>query len=188
MEEIAEHLPGARSGDPAAVDRLCGRLRSFVEGCVRRKLSVRTRRWVDIEDVVQGVLLETVRGLPGLPEGAAADELLRRVQRTAACRARDAARNHRALAGESAVPAPGGPASPPRSVGAITAADRRRWLEELVARLPEMYAVVVRLCAFEELSCVEAAARLGLEPDAVRKRYEVARHALARRLEGRDDV
>jgi RNA polymerase sigma factor (sigma-70 family) len=102
------------------------------------------------------------------------------MQRTAGCRVRDALRNHRRFVGESA--SPGVIPERSRSAGPVTAEDRRRWLEELVARLPEKYAEVVRLCGFEELSCVEAASRLGLEPDTVRKRYEVARQALARRL------
>lgn len=137
---------------------------------------------------MQGVLLETLRQLPALPPDAGADELLRRAQRTASCRVRDAARNHRALHGESVSPHGAAErAERERSVGAVTAEDRRRFLEELVARLPPKYADALRLCGLEELSFVEAARTLGLEPDTVRKRYDVARNALARRLKGRED-
>jgi RNA polymerase sigma factor (sigma-70 family) len=160
-----------------------------LEAYVGRRLPPRGRRWAEVDDVVQGVLLETVGELHELPADAGPDELLRRVQRIAGCRARDAARNHRRLVGESAGPAANGArVDRPRSMGPITAEDRRRWLEELVARLPEKYAAVVRLCGFEELSYVEAARRLGLEPDTVRKRYEAARAALARRLGSAESV
>jgi len=146
------------------------------------------RRWTDAEDIVQGVLVETVAQLPRLPEDCDAEELLRRVQRTASLRLTDAARRHGRLVGESVGPGAGSVDDVRPSEGSVTNADRRQWLEQLVARLPEKYAVVVRLCAFEELSCVEAAQQLGLEPDTVRKRYEHARSELERRLRNRDDV
>jgi len=140
-------------------------------------LTERGRRWAEVDDLVQGILFEIVRELGARPP-ADAGELLRRVRRTTACRVKDAWRNQRNLMGESAVDLARTPEGSP-STGPITAEDRRRWLEELVGRLPEKYAAVVRLCGFEQLTCVEAAARLKLEPDTVRKRYEVARQALA---------
>lgn len=189
LAELADALERLRAADPDAVDRLCGLLLPKVEVYVRRRLTPRGRRWAEVDDVVQGILVEIVGELGELPADAGPDELLRRVQRTAGCRVRDVARNNGRLIGESAGPAADGtPADRPRSVGPVTAEDRRRWLEELVARLPEKYAAVVRLCAFEELSCVEAARRLGLEPDTVRKRYEVARAALARHLGNAESV
>lgn len=151
-------------------------------------MSARARRWMDPEDLVQGVLIEIVRELPELPDDAGPEELLRRAYRTASLRVRDAVRNHHRLTGESNLRVNLSAANRSRSMGSITARDRRRWLEQLVARLPERYAQVVRLCGLEELSCMEAARQLGLQPDVVRKRYETARRALARRLEGRDDV
>ena len=186
--ELEGCLESLRSGAPGAVERLCAALRPVVEATVRRRLTPRGRRWAEVDDVVQGILLETVRQLDGLPASADAGELLRRVRRTANLRVKDALRNHQDLVGESAVDLAQTPAERSRSTGPITAEDRRRWLEELVARLPEKYAAVVRLCAFEQLTCVEVAARLKLEPDTVRKRYEVARQALARRLGSSESV
>lgn len=180
-------LAALRSGESDAADRISRELRPLVEGYVRRHLSARARRWVEVDDVVQGILLETVRQLPELPADAGAGELVRRVQRTASCRVRDAARNHGALLGESA--SPRGEAERPErrgSVGEVTAEDRRRLLEALVARLQPKYADVVRLCGLEQRSFVEAGRALGLEPDTVRKRYETALKALARRLDGKD--
>lgn len=171
-----------RSGAPGAIEGLCAVLRPLVEASVRRRLTGRGKRWAEVDDLVQGILLEVVRELDERPHPTDADELLRRMRRTAECRVKDAQRNHQNLFGESAVNLAGPPDDRAPSIGPITAEDRRRWLEELVARLPEKYAAVVRLCGFEQLSCVEAAARLKLEPDTVRKRYEVARQALARRL------
>lgn len=178
-----------RSDASGAVERLCAALRPMVEAIVRRRLTPRGQRWAEVDDLVQGILLEVVGELDELPPSADAGELLRRVRRTAGCRVKDGLRNQQNLVGESAVDlAKGTPADRSRSTGPITAEDRRRWLEELVARLPEKYAAVVRLCGFEQLSCVEAAARLKLEPDTVRKRYEVARQALARRLGSAESV
>jgi RNA polymerase sigma factor (sigma-70 family) len=176
----------AREGDSEACNRLLAHYRPFVENYVRHRLGPSAKRWTDAEDVVQAVLIETVPQLATLPEDAEPEELLRRLYRTAGLRVQDAVRKHERQVGESV--APGSPASQRESsegdfsMGAVTSADYRRWIHELVARLPEKYAEVVRLCAFEELSCVEAARRLKLEPDTVRKRYEVARQALDRRL------
>ena len=155
---------------------------------VRRELRASSprlgaKRWTDAEDVVQAVLIETLPQLETLPADADPDELLRRLYRTAGLRVKDAARKHRRQLGESVAPeAPPSNRERAASMGAVTAADYQRWIHELVSRLPARYAEVVRMCAFEELSCVEAARRLKLEPDTVRKRYEVARQALDRRL------
>jgi len=175
----------ARAGEIEARNRLFAHYRPLLQSYVRHRLGPGTKRWVDAEDIVQAVLMETLPQLESLPAEADPDELLRRLYRTAQLRVKDAARKHDRQLGESVVPdlagVPGGMEHDP-SMGAVTAADYRRWIHELVSRLPRKYAEVVRLCGFEELSCVEAARRLQLEPDTVRKRYEVARQALDRRL------
>jgi RNA polymerase sigma-70 factor (ECF subfamily) len=182
-------LSPARAGRPEALEELDRLLRPFAEACVRRHLSARAERWIEVADVAQGVLLETLRALARLPQENGSEELLRWVRRSAKSRALDARRNHAGLFGESVTPlSPEARGSPTRSTGTVTAADRRLWLAEFVARLPARYAEVVRLCGLEGHSYVEAARQLGLEPDTVRKRYEVAGRELARRLQGHDLV
>ena len=73
------------------------------------------------------------------------------------------------------------------SRGSVTREDTVRWVHDLVEHLPEKYAQVVRLCALEELTFVEAGQRLGLAADTVRKRYERAREVLERKLSARHD-
>jgi len=189
IEELERGLLEFRSGAPGAADRLARALRAELDESIAKRLSARGRRWSEVDDLVQQVLIEALREVPSLPPDAGAPEVLRNLRRIAACRVRDALRNHQRLVGESAVDLAAGPArAPTESTGPITAADRRRFLEELVERLPEKYADAVRLCGLEGFSCVEAGAHLGLEADTVRKRYETARQALARRLGNRESV
>ena len=54
-----------------------------------------------------------------------------------------------------------------------------------MAHLPDKYAEVVRLCALDEMTFVEAGQVLGLGADTVRKRYERAREVLERKLSDR---
>lgn len=182
-EGLEECLRFVRSGERGAVDRLCAVLRPKIDDYVRRRQSARVRRWVPADDVVQEILLGVVKELAGSALCGDPEQFLRNVQRLVRCRVLDAGRNHRRFIGESAfaesiAAAPGAS----RSAGPVTAEDRHRWLEELVAKLPEKYAPIVRLCGLEGLTYVEAARRLKLKPDTVRKRYEAAREALKRRI------
>lgn len=185
---LAECIALARGGDQPAIDRLFAFYRPRIHAYVDRHLSPAARRWVEPEDVVQGILIETLPQLSGLPRNAGPDELLRRLHRTARLRVSDAARNHRRRLGESVVVGAFSRPLEPPAMGTVTGRDYQGWVEELVARLPEKYGEVVRLCGFEGLTCVEAAHRLGLEPDTVRKRYEAARKALDRRLASEGDA
>jgi len=179
---IESIIQSARAGDAVAVDALCAQLRPGLEGYIGKRLDPRARRWTSPEDIAQGVLMEMVSQLPTLKAEASLGDVVRRVRRTALFRVRDSLRNHRLERGESAGPSGAlDPTDRAPSVGPVTAADDRRWLEELVNHLPPAYGEVVRLCAFEELTYVEAARRLGLEADTVRKRYDTARKALDRR-------
>lgn len=151
-------------------------------------MGARVRRWADPEDIVQRALIETMRSLGALPEGAGEEELLRRLYRTASTRIVDTLRSHRREAGESMLPK--GvlePAAAASVEGPVTRQDERRWLRELISRLPDTYRETVRLCALEGLTFAEAAEHLGLSEPAVRKRYERARQVLARLLRERGE-
>ena len=179
---VERAIARARAGDREAIDALCARLRPGLEDFIGKRLDSRARRWTSPEDIAQGVLVEMVRQLTTLEPDASMDDLVRRVRRTAGFRIRDSLRSHRLDRGESTGPMEAAdPAANAPSAGPVTSADYRRWLEELVGHLPPAYGEVVRLCAFEELTFVEAAARLGLKPDTVRKRYDAARKALDQR-------
>jgi len=178
----------AREGHKEAIESLCESVRPRLTAFIRRRMGSRAERWTTAEDVAQGVLIEIVRQLPELPEDANEDELWKRIHRTAGFRVKDALRRHQHDIGESARPAGTElPAGRRSSIGPVTRADDRRWLEALVAHLPPKYADVVRLCALEGRTSSDAARRLGLRDDTVRKRYELARKALNRKLRDRSD-
>lgn len=184
--DSARWIRAARRGEPGALDELCRRLEPGVQAYVRSRVGLGLARWVDPADIVQGVLLEVLGSLERLPDGAGEDELRRRLLRTAQSRIRDAARRHERDAGETAMPTPPEELRrEPASTGSVSRADERRWMLELVERLPPKYADVVRLCALEGLPFAEAGGRLGLSVDAVRVRYDRARRMLAQRLEAR---
>ena len=180
---VQEWLRAGREGDPRALEHLCRHFEPELAGYVRRQMGPRARRWIEPEDIVQNVLLEclSVRALIRLPQAADEGELLSRLLRTARSRIVDAVRGHGRDLGES-VAAEGSPRAVHERSSVVTREDSRRWVRELVARLPERYGRVVQLCALEGLSYAEAGQRLGLEPDTVRKRYERARAALKSRL------
>jgi len=173
-------LREAHAGGPERREALCRVLRPPLLAHLRAQMGSGPRRWIDPEDLAQGVLVEFLRDLERMDETPSADEVLRRLQQKARWRVRDVVRNHRRDRGESALPAGGvAPPSPSPSTGPVTLGDERRWLRELVARLPEHYASVVRLCGLEGRSYADAGETLGLAPDTVRKRYERARQRLA---------
>lgn len=183
MEEadLAIGLERLRAGRAGATGLLCAELRPEVQAFVTRRLSEQVRRWEEPADLTHRILLELQHNLDDFPTSGSPEDLRRWAFRIATLRIKDARRKHRRLRGESAAPSTA-PESPTPSSGPVTAADRLRFLEELVARLPERYSEVVRLCALEGLDCSQAAARLGLKPDTVQKRYRAARRALRERL------
>ena len=137
---------------------------------------------------MQAVLLEMMGQLSTLPEASGLEEVRKRLYRTAGFRIKDALRNHGRRAGESVLPEAAREAVVPQpAMGLVTGRDYTEYLEALVDRLPPKYAEVVRLCAMEGMSFVEAARSLGLKDDTVRKRYEAARRALRERIRVRPD-
>ena len=181
----SEWVRCARAGDRKAIDRLCEIYRKPLKGYVESRMGSQARRWTEPEDIVQTSLMEVVRTLHTLPENDLGRAFEIRLRRVARRRIQDELRARGGDRGSSVAPGLDR-ASPERTVGSVTAADTHRWLEGLVERLPSKYREVVRLCAFEGCSYEEAARRLGVNTDAVRKRYERAREALTRKLSSRD--
>jgi RNA polymerase sigma-70 factor (ECF subfamily) len=175
-------IDAARREDERAVAELVAHFEPRLTRYVARSLGEHARRRVDVDLVVQQALFETLRTLAEL---AAPDEteLARRLHQTARSRMRDALRKWRREVGESVLAELGRePIAPAPSSGTVTREDTREHLLRLLAELPAEQAQAVRLCALEELSFVDAGRRVGLSPDAVRKRYERGREALVRRL------
>jgi len=193
-QDVTAWISQARAGTPEAVELLCRHFEPRLEDYVERHMGASARRWVEPADIVQGVLFEVVPRLRELPFELDAEDLARRLFRTASSRIRDAVRRHARKSGESYAPeqalhARGRAAHPEDgSSGSVTQADTRRWLEELVARLPERYALPVRLVGLQGQSYDEAAEVLGIERETVRKRYERARDSLRARIQGRVDA
>ena len=186
--DVTDWIGRARAGNPEAVDHLCRLVQPSLEAYVERRMGAALRRWEEPDDIVQAVLAEVLRQPARLPDGLEADELTGRLFQTAKQRIRDAARRHRRSMGESLLEGSDAFHEPDRgSSGAVTRADTRRWLEELVARLPAAYADPVRLIALDGLTFAEAGRALDLDPETVRKRYERARDRLRARMEGRGD-
>ena len=63
---------------------------------------------------------------------------------------------------------------------AVVAADQRRLVLEAIARLNDKDADVLRLAAWEQLSIADAAAVLGIAPNAVKQRLHRAKQHLGR--------
>ena len=180
----SEWVRCARAGDPKAVERLCAKYRGPLKQYVESHMGARARRWTDPEDIVQTSLMEVIGRLETLPDQALGRAFEIRLRRVARQRIVDDLRSHGRDKGASVAPELD-PEANRRSEGAVTAADTHRWLAGLVERLPDKYRDVVRLCAFEGCDYEEAARRLGLNAEAVRKRYERAREALALKLTSR---
>ena len=176
-------IAGARAGDAVSRDELCRYLAPRLAAWVERHMGARARRWCEPADIVQRALVETIGALDSLPPGAGEEEILKRLYTVANSRIRDSIRNHGRDAGESILDEFARDDRLQRSAtGSVTRDDARKWVRDLVGELPPELAEAVRLCALEGLSFVAAGQRLGLQPDAVRKRYDRAREMLVRRL------
>ena len=190
--DLAACLLLARAGDATATNHLCALFEPQLRERVTREMGPALRRWTDPEDIVQAALFEVVSGLESSAEDLGPGDFVAKLHNTARSRVRDAARRHRHRTGESVLPEsdrePRRARDADPSMGTVTRGDARRWLAELVARLPERYAEPVRLIGLQGLSFAEAGAALGLSPDTVRKRYQRARDALRERLAHRDDA
>lgn len=180
--DLRQVIELAAQRDERAAARLVAHFEPRLTRYIERSLGERARRRVDVEEVVQRALHETLGALASQP-APDAEELARRLHRTARSRMRDALRKWRREVGESVLKELGcEPAATPNSSGSVTRADTREFLLRLLAELPGDQAQAVRLCALEALSFGDAGARLGLSAEAMRKRFERGREALVRRM------
>jgi len=180
---IQAHIENARRGDLEALAALYEYFRADVVSYVERKMGVRVRRWVQPESLAEDALAEILGRSEGLPADLDESRLRARLLRTATNRIRDHARKYQRHEGSSAVPA--GKREAAAEQNSVSHRERRNLIEELLERLPEEYRDIVRLCGLEGLSYAEAARRLGLKQDTVRKRFERASATLKKRLEAR---
>ena len=178
----------ARSGDATAKEEVVRLLQPLARSHADRCLGATPRRWVESGDIAQQALFEALEHLERLPPEAGVDSLEAILRKRIEWRVRDVVRNNRRHAGESALGAPLDKVAPadPHGIGIVTGADERRFIEELVRRLPDGYAAVVRCCGLEGMSYAEAARHLEMSDDTVRDRYLWARDRIARAVKRRE--
>ena len=127
----------------------------------------------DAEELVQDafVLLWTKRARLRFVGESALPWLIVTVKHLAANRRRALQRRQRHEAGDAAL-----------ALAAVEAPEVDDYLDRAFARLPELDALVARLCLVEDLSYAEAAVRSGLTESAVRNRLSRTRGRLRREL------
>jgi len=178
-------LEAARAGDTGAQHRLFGWLFERLVRHARRLMGPTALRWEEPEDIVQRILAETLDEIFDPGSRRTTRDWVAHLVRRARWRIIDLVERRGRDAGESAIPVG---REQPLAPGLTQELDRRdvaTRMHEAVERLPSNLGVPLRLVMLEELSYEEAGRRLGLKPDAVRKRCERARSRLNDLLGGR---
>ncbi|MBI1850340.1 MAG: sigma-70 family RNA polymerase sigma factor [Planctomycetes bacterium] len=172
-------------GDPGEFDRLMNSYRPFLASIIRRGMDAKLRSVLEPEDVMQDVMLSAYRGIA--EANFASDASFRSwLQTLAQNRLADLFRRHfktqrrisSALSLDETTNGPDGrhrsDGIPAKGPGTTTLVSRR----EAVERVEALLALVrpkdrelVRLAFIELVPTSEIAARLGMKPEAVRKRY-----------------
>lgn len=186
--DVTALLDDARSGDAAAREKLAQFGQEVVAGYVSRRMGPSDRRWAESQDIVQQVVFEVIHGLERFPTLADRSALVARLIQTARSRIIDLHRKYKNDIGASIAGETHEVTAPSESMGAVTRADQRRYIDEIVSSLPAKYAEVVRARAIEGLSFVSIGERVGLPADTVRRRYDRIIERVALRLASlRDD-
>ncbi len=184
-------LRRALAGDAGAFDELFGRDRAAVHRAVARRMGPSLKGRLDPSDVVQETHVEAFRRLEDFAGRrpmpfrtwliCTALQQVARLRQHATARRRDLGRERplgrspasatsstagAPAAAELAIPAAG--PTPSRHAEARDAAAR---LHAVLGALPGPDRTILAMRTFEGLSYEEAAARLGIEPAAARKRY-----------------
>lgn len=172
-----------RRGDEAAFEAIVRRHGARMLALARRLV----RNEEDARDVVQDAFLHAARALEEFRADAKLSTWLHRiVVNTALMRLRAASRRpegfiedllpHFDTTGHHAEPVAALPIAPD---DAAERAELRLRVRAAVARLPESYRAIIVLRDFEDLTTEEAAAALGISPNAAKIRLHRARQALA---------
>lgn len=188
-------LDRIRAGDPAALDELLSTHRDAVRRFLELRMDGKLRARVDVSDVIQEAHLEVARrindylGREPMPFRVwllrTAQQQLLRLRRhhvEAACRAAGA---EAALPESSSIMLAERLAGPAQTPSLLA---RRRELADQVqaalAELGELDREIILLRTFEQLSNLEVAQMLEIEPDTASKRYTRALLRLRQVLKG----
>lgn len=174
--EGADTVAAARSGSLEAQETLSRRFQSTLESVVRVRMGTRLRRFATPEDIAQEAMVNALKVLDRLREGAGFEDFRAILLKNAEWLLLNLGRRARGFVGPSQVAMDQGPVERAVSTltrGPVTRADDRRWLEEKIARLDDRYAEVLRL-HLEGKNIAEIADEMGLLEDAARKRHKRA--------------
>ncbi len=186
-DEIDELLKRAANGDGQALNRLFGHYRSRLKKMVRVRLNRRLQGRVDDSDILQDAYLEAARRLPDYLQAPRApfflwlrritgDKLLEVHRTHLGTQMRDVGREVSLHRGP--LPAANSVSLAAQLLGRLTSpsqaavkAEMRIQLQEALNSLEPLDREVLSLRHFEQLTNIEAAQELGLEPSAASKRY-----------------
>jgi RNA polymerase sigma factor (sigma-70 family) len=132
----------------------------------------------DAEDAFQATFLVLARKAHTIRKQQSLGSWLHGVAYRLALKARSAARREVCAKSPEDIPAPS-------NADDLTLRELRSILHEELHRLPEYYRAPLLLCYWEGKTRDEAAAQLGVTPDAFKKHLERARNLLGSRLVGR---
>lgn len=183
----------ARHGDGLARSEICRQVREYLWGRVDRDLDQRLRAKLNPSDIAQQAMLRMVEGLEDF-RGSSSREfyawlnsILRNeilsVRRDYYRQRRDVRREEGPADGESFEPK----ANQPSVDATIRQREQLEQFREVIERLPEDYARVVRLRGIEELPFAEIAARMERSVDSVSKLWSRALIRLAEELKKKNE-
>ena len=183
VDRLTDLLSAACAGDAAALEELCRyfapRLCRYVEA---KALFGRGARVTAADDIVQIVLRDVVRDPATVLDQASLYRSEKRLRQRARWRVTDSVREAEPDRGESEVAGGIERRSAERpTTGPVTAADDIEKLRRLVSCLSGRPKQAIELIYFEGLDREQAARRLGISREAVRKALERASDELRRR-------
>jgi RNA polymerase sigma-70 factor (ECF subfamily) len=185
--EIDDLLNRAANGDGQALNRLFDVYRSRLKKMVRLRLNRRLQGRVDDSDILQDAYLDAARRLPDYLQDPRApfflwlrritgDKLLEVHRTHLGTQMRDV--NREISLHRGALPAANSVSLAAQLLGRLTSpsqaavrAEMRLKLQEALNSLEPLDREVLSLRHFEQLTNIEAAQELGLEPSAASKRY-----------------